>query len=532
MEGLLLAEALRPLEGRLPLARGLWRFPDDRTAALPLTRREGGASQVLWILSRPPAPWLALRPGAPPDGAAGSPFQELLASRATGPLTAARQRGLDRVVELDFAASEGFVRQPAVTLVVELTGRNANLVLLDEGRTILGVERVVLRGRNRYRELRPGVGYLPPPPYDKIDPRTASRERLLAALHDQPLTRVRGILDGIGPELGNALAVGCEVAPGAPLQGRALERVVDALPALAASPASWLERAGRVTGLEEQRRLARRQRAERTLAGARRRELEVARKRLQDLERARDLGSRAGEVRGEADLLMAYPAKAPAGSARVALPGFDGVERELVLDPRLDAFGNARKRYDRARRLERRAERAERERPAAETALRQAEEALAQLPSLSDEELVARAAGLVEARRKRQRPAGPGVRFAGPHGFEVVVGRNARENDAVTFALARSLDLWLHVQGFTGAHVVVRAGGAEVPFDTVLFAARLAAGFSPARHSDNVAVDYTLRKNVWKVKGQPPGAVRFSHQKTVYVTPARDAAGATGEERS
>ena len=114
----------------------------------------------------------------------------------------------------------------------------------------------------------------------------------------------------------------------------------------------------------------------------------------------------------------------------------------------------------------------------------------------------------------------------------MVVGRNARENEAVTFGVGRSRDLWLHVQGFTGAHVVVRSGGRELPFDTVLFAARLAAGFSPARQSDNVPVDYTLRKNVWKVKGQPPGTVHFSQQKTVYVTPARRAAAASaGSDR-
>ncbi len=110
----------------------------------------------------------------------------------------------------------------------------------------------------------------------------------------------------------------------------------------------------------------------------------------------------------------------------------------------------------------------------------------------------------------------------------MVVGRNARENEAVTFRVARSRDLWLHVQGFTGAHVVVRPREGAALRDGVVRRG-LAAGFSPARQSDNVPVDYTLRKNVWKVKGQPPGAVHFSHQKTVYVTPMRGAAAAAGE---
>jgi len=45
-------------------------------------------------------------------------------------------------------------------------------------------------------------------------------------------------------------------------------------------------------------------------------------------------------------------------------------------------------------------------------------------------------------------------------------------------------------------------------------------------------VDYTLRKHVWKVKGGPPGAVRFAHQKTVFVTPSRNPAAETARDAS
>jgi len=531
VEGLLLAEAVRPLYARLPLAGGAWRFPDERTAVLPLPGLDA-PGDALWIFSRPPTPRLALGK-APEDGTpARTSFQEQLAARAVGPLEAVRQAGLDRVLELDFGAGTGFVPRPAVTLVVELTGRNANLALLNGARTILGVERVVLADRNRYRELKPGIAYRPPPPYAKLDPRRASAAELEAALQGNRLDQVRRVLDGIGPELGGALIAGCGLAPETRLEGEALARVVAAIPDLVRAPSAWLVRAGGAPGLDARRRADRREREARVLTTAYRHRLEVARKRLQDLERAAEREAEAGRLREEADLLMAYGHQVPVGAAQVRLPGFDGAERELALDPRQDAFGNARKRYDRARRLERRAERAHEGRPAAEAAWRQARQAVEAVDTLPDEELHRRAADLAEATRRRRRPSGPGIRFAGPHDFEVVVGRNARENDAVTFRLARSRDLWLHVQGFSGAHVVVRSGGAEVPFDTVLFAARLAAGFSPARHSGNVAVDYTLRKNVWKVKGQPAGAVSFSHQKTVYVTPARDeTAAAAGEDR-
>ncbi|MEJ2668689.1 MAG: hypothetical protein P8Z81_16615, partial [Deinococcales bacterium] len=75
MEGLLLAEALQPLEGRFPLARGAWRFPDEHTAVLPLASAVDG-SRAVWIFSRPPSPRLALMPDVPPEAPAHTPFQE------------------------------------------------------------------------------------------------------------------------------------------------------------------------------------------------------------------------------------------------------------------------------------------------------------------------------------------------------------------------------------------------------------------------------------------------------------------------
>jgi predicted ribosome quality control (RQC) complex YloA/Tae2 family protein len=530
VEGLLLAEAVRPLEGALPLSRGGWRFPDARTAVLPLQSGEGGRAQALWIFSRPPTPRLGLRDEVPAGGSPHTPFQEQLVARAAGPVTAVRQQALDRVVELSFGESEGFVPQPPVTLVAELTGRNANLVLLDVGRVILGVERVVLAERNRYRELRPGLAYRPPPPYRKLDPRTASMEALAEALSGARLRDVRSRVDGIGPQLAKALAAGTGLEAGARLEGETLRRVVGAVQELAARPSAWLERAGGFAGLAEERQRDRRERATAVVREVLRRRLELAERRLEDASRAQRRAVEAVSLREEADLLMAYPSTVSQGARRVSLTAFDGSERTLDLDPSLDVFGNARKRYDRARRLEERAERAARERPQLERERFEAERELAGLSELDVEELERRAKALSEDRRQHRR-RGPGVRFRDPHGFEVVVGRNARENEAVTFAVGRSRDLWLHVQGLTGAHVIVRAESREVPFETVLFAARLAAGFSPARQSDNVAVDYTQRKNVWKVKGQPPGTVHFSHQKTVFVTPARDAVAAAGASR-
>jgi Predicted RNA-binding protein homologous to eukaryotic snRNP len=208
------------------------------------------------------------------------------------------------------------------------------------------------------------------------------------------------------------------------------------------------------------------------------------------------------------------------GASHVTLPDFEGGTIDLELDPARRVGANAEARYDQARRREARAARAEAQVEALTAEAAEIDTALAALDTASDEALRTQAAELTPAREQLRRAAG--LRYPAPHGFTVVVGRNSRENDEVTFKVARSLDVWLHVQGWTGSHVVVLAKGREVPFDVILFAARLAAGHSKAAGGGNVPVDYTLRKYVWKVKGAPPGAVHFAHQKTVYVTPSRD----------
>ncbi len=532
MEGLLINEQLRALTPLLPAARLAWRFPDDRTAVLPLA-----GERSLWISSRPPQPSVALRPGAPELARPRSPFQEQLLARASGRLVSATQPQLDRVLRLGFAPSDDFAPMPAVDLIIELTGRNANLVLVDEHGVIIGVERQVLRERNRYRELRVGLPYVPPPPYEKLDPLTASVSELREVLADRSIRDVRRLVDGVGPVLATALGQALNSPHSAPagsaepLSGADLDAAVAALQRMASQPSRFLADVTPGRDLGEERREQQREHQLQMVGGELRRELELARRRKGDAERSVNAAERVDDLRGEADLLLAYAHEVPPGEGRVVLPAFEGGERALELDPKLGAAANAAARYDQARRRELRAERAQQQLPELRAKVEQAEADLERLPAASDEELKRKVAALKRSRAAQPRGAttNPGIRFAGPHGFEVVVGRNSRDNDRVTFELGRSRDLWLHAQGYRGSHVLIRSGGDEVPFETVLFAARLAAGFSDARRSDNVAVDYTARKNVWKVRRGPPGAVHFSHQKTVYVTPARDDKAASAD---
>lgn len=111
-------------------------------------------------------------------------------------------------------------------------------------------------------------------------------------------------------------------------------------------------------------------------------------------------------------------------------------------------------------------------------------------------------------------------KFISSDGFEILVGKKAKDNDHLTMRVAKSLDTWMHAADYPGSHVVVRARGKDdIPQRTLIEAAQLAAFYSKARGQTKAAVNYTLKKFVNKPKGSPPGVVNLSSFKTLLVEP-------------
>jgi predicted ribosome quality control (RQC) complex YloA/Tae2 family protein len=100
------------------------------------------------------------------------------------------------------------------------------------------------------------------------------------------------------------------------------------------------------------------------------------------------------------------------------------------------------------------------------------------------------------------------------------VGKKAKDNDLLTFRIAKSLDLWLHAADYPGSHVVVRnSTRKEIPHATLVQAAELAAFYSDAREQTKAAVNYTQKKFVNKPRGAAPGLVSLASFKTILVRP-------------
>jgi len=125
------------------------------------------------------------------------------------------------------------------------------------------------------------------------------------------------------------------------------------------------------------------------------------------------------------------------------------------------------------------------------------------------------------AQHKSSRVKIPGVRrYISSDGLELLVGRAAKDNDHLTFKVAKPNDLWLHAADYGGSHVVVRnPTRKDIPHRTIIEAAQLAAHFSQARKDPKVDVRYTQRKFLSKPKGAAPGLVRLSRFKNMTVEP-------------
>jgi predicted ribosome quality control (RQC) complex YloA/Tae2 family protein len=129
---------------------------------------------------------------------------------------------------------------------------------------------------------------------------------------------------------------------------------------------------------------------------------------------------------------------------------------------------------------------------------------------------------------------GRGYRSYEIEGFEVLVGKGDAENDRLTFGVAAPHDLWLHVAGPAGSHVVIRnpeeQALEEIPRPVVELAAQLAAWHSKARGSrGKVEVHLCRVADVRKRKGAPAGEVLLKRWSPIKVY-AREPVGGGDEE--
>jgi predicted ribosome quality control (RQC) complex YloA/Tae2 family protein len=120
------------------------------------------------------------------------------------------------------------------------------------------------------------------------------------------------------------------------------------------------------------------------------------------------------------------------------------------------------------------------------------------------------------------KPAEPEVwKYALPGGWEALAGKTDTDNDRLSLKIAAANDLWFHVHGLPGSHVILRGPDGEIATaELIRQAAAIAAWHSKARNAGIVPVSCTEAKNVSKPRGAKPGSVCIKREKTVKVRPA------------
>ncbi len=130
-----------------------------------------------------------------------------------------------------------------------------------------------------------------------------------------------------------------------------------------------------------------------------------------------------------------------------------------------------------------------------------------------------RALGFIEKKERTESQPQTPFRHFEIGGYNIFVGKDAANNDELTFGFSKPNDVFLHARGVSGSHVIIRNKSREYPQKHVLLsAAGIAAYYSKARASKIVPVSYTMRKFVKKAKGKP-GAVLLDREEVIFVTP-------------
>ncbi len=266
--------------------------------------------------------------------------------------------------------------------------------------------------------------------------------------------------------------------------------------------------------------------------------LEKLRLKARTFEERLQQSERADEFRFLADLLMAYLQEWEPGMKEITLADFEsGKPVVITLQPEKNAVQNAQSLYKQHQKLKRvvaavlplltdvKAEIDYLEQVEAAIATIENYQTSADLEALEEirEELIQQKYLEDPGYRSRSATEAKSTnfhRYRTASGFEVLVGRNNRQNDQLTFRTANDYDLWFHAQEIPGSHVLLRlTPGAVAEKADLQFAANLAAYYSRGRQSDQIPVVYTDLKHVYKPKGAKPGMAIYKQEKIIWGQP-------------
>ena len=541
--------------------------PSRDTLILGL-RCQAGREKLL-IAANPTAPRLHLTSASPENPPEPPMFCMFLRKHLLGArLSGITQLPMERCAVFTFDCTDEMGYPIRKKLVAELMGRTCNVYLLGPDDRILDCLRRIGLDESA-RPALPGLHYQAPSPVEKADPRNLDREGFLPILSrdgvDALSQRLMDTLGGLSPLVTREAALFACGDVDARLTGRDLDETAEKLYLFfreqLTHPAPWYyaapdgsikqfafcpireygdcAQADSFSALLDNfytlrdRKDAIRQKSQalrKTVSNQvsrLRRKMALQEKELaasRDRERLRQLG----------DILTANLYRIQKGQTNVTCQDFydeNMADVEIPLSPMLSPQQNAAKFYkdytrmkNAQKELTHQLELGKEECSYLESVLDELNRAQseAELEEIRQELSSGGYVRLDSAKKKMRQGKLPPMRFESTDGFPIYVGRNNRQNDELTFKLARKDDIWCHASKVHGSHVIISCGGKQPPDDTVTQAAQLAAYYAETGGGQNIPVDVTPVKQVKKAGTGKPGMVVYHTYRTAIVNPYPD----------
>lgn len=483
-----------------------------------------------------------------------------------GKITEVQQYGLDRVIELEISLLGKNSQIVIKRIIIELTGKNANLIFAENG-TILDSIKHVSPVMNSVRVIQPGYSYNPPPLQAGFNILTASPEEIVAAIPDEVTSSLWKQLIHATTGIGKASALQLLNAADIPLNATYLtpsdrnrliavitglqkrittDQATHTFTALISQsrhcqtifpfPVSYIpegfhteffptinEALCYASGLQPTK-LPEHELLQKTVLA----EIRKTDKKIKVLQQELSLSNDADIYRIIGDSLMASLYQIKKGAVSCSITNiYDGSSLQVTLSPVLSPAENAQKYYKKYNKLKRAQEEIAIQLTEAKDMrnyLESVEESLRFATARQETEEIKEElqnAGILPAPKRKMQLLGRSyplqIRFS--ESTVIYIGKNNRQNEEVTFKIGTGKDLWLHVQKIPGSHVLIKTSLPEPEPEALESAIQLAAWFSKARGSSQIPVDCVPRRFVKKPSGAKPGFVIFTNQKTYYTTP-------------
>lgn len=483
-----------------------------------------------------------------------------------------RQVDLERVLFLDFDVTDEIFQKQKLTLIVEIMGKYSNAILVDEKSNIICALKNVTPEMSSKRLIRPGQKYTFPPKQDKLNFLTLetenSNESILSTLFSLNQEKKLSYMDIQAKVQGLSSIVCKEISQKLEFENtdfkKSLSDLANVLKNGKEKPYAILNGKGDLIDFtffklnylksgeilkkyesfslmldefySEKDRKDRIKSQNQSLIKNLNNSYFRLSKKLKLLEKELEQSRKKDNIKIKADLLNANIYKIKKGIKEIELTNFYSENQEKIkinLDPGKSPSENIQKYYKKYKKAKNAEEALTEQISKAQREIDYLNSVLYELENLNSEnelleiktELIN--SGYLKEHSKAKKTSRTNTKTNEKeaflkfetNNFTILVGKNNLQNDKLTLKTAKKGDIWFHVKDCPGSHTVILTNGKEPDFETLMFAAQIAAFFSKAKNSSQVPVDYTQIKNVKKPNGAKPGMVIYENYKTLFVTP-------------